>query len=84
MPISNPGSQQNLNILLALASIAACQRLSVPWIDWARPLILKQASSAIPHTNYIQPGSYAFANSQNALEDVLGLTSARVAIKSVD
>jgi hypothetical protein len=65
---------QSFDKLLALATTAAYQPLSIPWTDWARPLTINQA----PHTNDIRPAPYAFSNSRNALEDVLALTSALV------
>ena len=68
----------SLDKLLALSAIAAYQPLSIPWTDWARPFTISPASSGIPHTNYIRSGPYAFADSRNAMEDVLALISALV------
>ena len=78
-PTPYDGSEShNLDKLLALAAFAAYQPLSIPFVDWARPLTLIKSSSSISHTNYVRRGPYAFANSKNALEDVLALTSALV------
>jgi hypothetical protein len=80
VPHVNNSTSQSLDKLLALAATASYLPLSIPWTDWARPLIIDEPSSLIPHTtiNDIRPAPYAFSNSKNALEDVLALTSALV------
>jgi hypothetical protein len=45
MPSLTP-EPQNLDKLIALATVAPYQSLSIPWANWARPLTITQGSGA--------------------------------------
>lgn len=65
--------------LPAIAATAAFQPLFYDWVGTTRQLTISPGNIyGGSHTIFIRPPPFAFSNSRNAMEDVLGLVSALV------
>ena len=62
--------------LRVIAALGPWQPLEVGLVEQLHQLLIRPIRQTSDHTQYVRNPLFAFANSQNALEDILGLSSA--------